>query len=105
MIALVLAPIVTMVQPAAPPPTRCALPQATATANHAPMRARKLGELPDAEMDLAVIRSMDGCFVRQVVRFHVSDRGPAAGGAEGVEVPGYTGRMVTEGPATAQPAR
>ena len=95
MIALILAPLVVLAPP--PPQPACAAPQMTATAQHAPLQARKLADLPDAEMDLAVIRQVGGCWVRQVVRFHVSDpRGAAP--AKGANVPGYTGTLVPDGP-------
>ena len=104
MLALVLAP---MLAAASPPAHACSLPQTALTSQHAtPPRAQKLGQLPDADMDLAVIRSMDGCWVRQVVRFHVSD--PAPNGAEpGVHVPGFRGTLVPQGSVLApvQPVR
>lgn len=91
MIALVLAPLVAA---AAPPATTCATPQTSLTSQHAPVRAQKLGELPDAEMDLAVIRSVDGCWVRQVVRVKVSQPGaPIAP----LPTPGFTGTLVPDG--------
>ena len=105
MLALVLAPLLTFVGP--PPQPSCKLPQTAQTAQHAPApRAQKLGELPDADMDLAVVRSVDGCWVRQVVRFHVSDPGP--NGAEpGAHVPGIRGTLVPQGPVapSVQPVR
>jgi hypothetical protein len=95
MFALVLAPLLALAPP--PPAHDCGAPQTALTSQNTPMRARKLGDLPDAEMDLAVIRSIDGCWVRQVVRFHVSD--PRGGvPPEGAHVPGYTGTLVPDGP-------
>ena len=93
MLALVLAPMLAVASAPAQP---CSLPQTAPTAQHAPApRAQKLGELPDADMDLAVIRSVDGCWVRQVVRFHVSD--PTPNGAEpGAHVPGFRGTLVPQ---------
>ncbi len=93
MLALVLAPLVALASPA----QACGPPRTVPTAQNAPQQARKLGDLPDAEMDLAVIRSMNGCYVRQVVRFHVSDRNPLNGATPGEHVPGYTGTLVPEG--------
>jgi len=94
MLALVLAPLLAVASPPAP---TCSLPQTAPTAQHAPApRAQKLGELPDADMDLAVIRSVDGCWVRQVVRFHVSDPAPT-GGEPGAHVPGFRGTLVPQG--------
>ncbi|HEY5412512.1 MAG TPA: hypothetical protein VIJ94_17470 [Caulobacteraceae bacterium] len=80
----------------APPAHDCGAPRAAQVAQHAPMQAQKLGQLPDAEMDLAVIRRLGGCWVRQVVRFHVSD--PNAGATtQGSHVPGFTGTLVPDG--------
>jgi len=92
MIALVLAPLIAVVPP--PPAPDCGPAPATPTAQHAPVRARKLGDLPDAEMDLAVLRSVGGCAVREVVRLHVSE-----GAAAVLPTPGFTGKLVLEGPA------
>ena len=94
MLALVLAPMLAVASPPAP---TCSLPQTALTAQHAPaQRVQKLGELPDADMDLAVIRRVDGCWVRQVMRFHVSD--PVANGSEpGAHVQGYRGTLVPQG--------
>lgn len=96
MLAIVLAPMVVL---ASPPAHSCGVPQATSTANHAPLHARKLGDLPDAEMDYAVVRSVGGCWVRQVARFHVSSPAASDASEPGAQVPGYAGRMVPEGPA------
>ena len=98
MLALVLAPLIAV---ATPHPPVCATPPTVRTVQQAPERARKLGDLPDAEMDLAVIRSVGGCYVREVVRFNVSDRNPA-GGALAAPTPGYTGRLVPDS-ATVRP--
>ncbi len=98
MLALVLAPVLTFVSPS-PPPAPCNLPQTTRTAQQAPaLRVRKLGDLPDADMDLAVIRTVDGCAMRQVVRFHVSDPASTAG-ETGLSVPGLKGTLAPQGPA------
>ena len=43
---------------------------------------------------------MNGCYVRQVVRFHVSDRNPLGSATPGEHVPGYTGTLVPEGAVT-----
>ena len=105
MLALVLAPIITMVTP--PPAPTCNLPQTTPTAQHAPStRVQRLGDLPDADMDLAVMRTVDGGAMRQVVRFHVSDRAPT-GAEAGLHVPGIEGTLVPQGPAQqkTQPVR
>ncbi len=91
MLALVLAPLIAV---ATPHPPVCAAPPTVRTVQQAPERARKLGDLPDAEMDLAVIRSVGGCYVREVVRFNVSDRNPA--GRTLAPTPGYTGRLVAD---------
>jgi hypothetical protein len=101
MLALVLAPVLAMASPAARP---CALPQTTHTSHDTPPAAlQKLGDLPDADMDLAVLRTVDGCAMRQVVRFHVSD--PSPGGAEaGLQLPGVKGTLVPQG-AARQPAQ
>jgi hypothetical protein len=98
MIALVLAPLIAL---AAPPPVRdCGPSPTTPVAQHGSIHARKLGDLPDAEMDLAVIRSVDGCAVREVVRFNVSQRGPnGASPAPAAPTPGYMGQLVPNGPA------
>ena len=97
MLSLVLAPALAL---AAPPPAQtCALPQTTPTAQHAPARVQKLGDLPDAQMDLAVIRRIDGCWVKEVVRFNVSERGPNGALTATIPTPGYRGRLVPEGPA------
>jgi len=59
-------------------------------------------------MELAVLRSIDGCWVRQVVRFNVSNPNAPAGPSQGVQIPGYTGTLVPDGPVTpqkVQPAR
>ena len=105
MLALVLAPVLTFVSPS-PPPAPCSLPQTTQTAQHAPTRVQRLGDLPDADMDLAVMRTVDGCAMRQVVRFHVSDPAPT-GGETGLSVPGIRGTLVPQGPARprTQPVR
>ncbi len=97
MIALVLAPLIAVV----PPPTApdCGPPRTVATAQAGQQHVRKLGELPDAEMDLAVIRSIGGCYVRQVVRFNVSSPNAQTLSTPGQHVPGYTGTLVPEGPA------
>ncbi len=80
-----------------PPAPHCAPPQTALAAQHAPLQAQKLGQLPDADMDLAVIRQAGGCWVRQVVRFHVSSpSGPPP--AQGAHTPGYTGTLVPDGP-------
>ncbi len=97
MIALVLAPLVAIAPP--PPAPNCGAPQTFPTAQSGQPHARKLGELPDAEMDLAVIRTMGGCYVRQVVRFNVSDPSLANGATAGEHVPGYTGSLVPDGQA------
>ena len=93
MIALILAPVIAL---AAPPPVACAPARTTQTVQTAPLKAQKLAELPDADMDLAVIRSVGGCSVREVTRFKVSERSPA-----GVDValptPGYRGALVPDG--------
>lgn len=104
MLALVLAPLIVVTR-VAPPAVDCGLPRATETAQNAPIQAQKLGQLPDAEMDLAVVRSVNGCWVRQVVRFHVSDPRPQAG--PGGRAPGFTGTLVPEGRVAppAQPVR
>ncbi len=102
MIALVLAPLVALAPP--PPAPGCGPPRTVATAQTDQLKVRKLGDLPDAEMDLAVIRSVGGCWVRQVVRFHVSD--PQS--QPSVQVPGFRGILVPDGPAgveKVQPAR
>ena len=95
MLALVLAPAIALASP--PPPPDCGAPKTTQAAQHAPLHAQKLGDLPDAEMDLAVIRSVDGCWVREVVRFKVSDRGPAGALATPAPTPGYRGVLVPDG--------
>ncbi len=104
MLALVLAPLLAATSS---PAHACSLPQTAQAAQHAPApRAQKLGELPDADMDLAVIRRVDGCWVRQVMRFHVSD--PVPSGAEpGAHVQGYRGTLVPQGPVAppVQPVR
>ena len=106
MLALVLAPVLTFVSPS-PPAHPCPLPQTQQTSQTAPpSAAHKLGDLPDADMDLTVLRTVDGCAMRQVVRFHVSD--PAPGGAEtGLHLPGVKGTLVPQGFAAqrAQPVR
>ena len=91
MLALVLAPLLAAT---APTPV-CAAPPTVRTVQQAPGRAHKLGDLPDAEMDLAVIRSVGGCSVREVVRFNVSDRDPASR-TPAAPTPGYTGRLVPD---------
>ncbi len=96
MLALVLAPLVAL----APPAQACGPPRTVPTAQNTQQHAQKLGDLPDAEMDLAVIRTMNGCYVRQVVRFHVSDRNPLGSATPGEHVPGYTGTLVPEGAVT-----
>ena len=93
MLALVLAPLVALATPAQP----CGPPRTVPTAQTTPQHAQRLGDLPDAEMDLAVIRSMNGCYVRQVVRFHVSDRNPLNSPEPGGRLPGYTGTLVPDG--------
>jgi hypothetical protein len=100
MIALVLAPLIAIVPP--PPAPNCGPAPTTPVVQHAlpPARATRLGDLPDAEMDLAVLRSVDGCAVREVVRFNVSQRGPnGALQAPAQPTPGYAGRLVRSGPA------
>ena len=97
MIALVLAPLIAVVPP--PPAPDCGPPRTVATAQTGQQHVRKLGELPDAEMDLAVIRSIGGCYVRQVVRFNVSSPNAQTLATPGEHVPGYTGTLVPEGPA------
>ncbi len=98
MIALVLAPLIAIVPP--PPAPDCGPAATIPTAQHAPVRAQRLGDLPDAEMDLAVLRSVDGCSVREVVRFNVSTRGPnGALPAPAAPTPGYAGKLVPTGPA------
>ena len=92
MLALVLAPLIAVATPPAP---ICAAPPTVQTAQREPLRARKLGDLPDAEMDLAVIRSVGGCYVREVVRFNVSDANPASR-TRAQPTPGYTGRLVPD---------
>ncbi len=95
------------VAPTPPPNTNCTAPRTALTAQSAPVHARKLGDLPDAEMDLAVIRSVGGCWVREVIRFNVSQR-DRAGPAVAVPTPGYRGQLVTEGkvaPTTTPAAR
>ena len=90
------------IAPAPPPTMTCAAPRPVQAAQHAPMRAQKLGDLPDAEMDLAVVRSVDGCWVRQVVRFNVSTPGLAAT-PKGEHIPGYTGTLVPDAGVTPTP--
>ncbi len=81
----------------------CALPHTSGAAFHAPVTARKLGDAPDANLVLAVLRQVDGCDYQQVTRFHVSN--PAAPAADqGLEVPGLTGVLVPSGGAV-EPAR
>ena len=91
MLALVLAPLLAT----AAPTQACAAPPTVRTVQQAPERTRKLGDLPDAEMDLAVIRSVGGCYVREVVRFNVSDRS-LAGRTLAVPTPGYAGQLVPD---------
>ena len=91
MLALVLAPLIAVATPHAPV---CAASPTVRTVQQAPERARKLGDLPDAEMDLAVIRSVGGCYVREVVRFKVSDHNPAARTL--APTPGYAGQLVPD---------
>ena len=100
MLALVLAPMLAL---ASPPSHPCSLPQTTQTSHSAPPAAlQKLGDLPDADMDLAVLRTVDGCAMRQVVRFHVSD--PKPGGVEaGLQLPGVKGTLVPQGMARQSP--
>ena len=98
--ALVLAAGVAALQAASPPAHSCGTPQASSTASHMPIAPQTLGQLPDAVMELAVMRSLDGCWVRQVVRFNVSQRTPPTDNLPGVEIPGYTGRLVPMGPMT-----
>ena len=51
MLALVLAPMIFMAKPDPAPAHPCPLAQTTQTAQHAPpAAARKLGELPDADV-------------------------------------------------------
>jgi len=85
------------IAPAPPPSPACAAPQTALTSQTAPMQARKLGDLPDAEMDLAVIRSVGGCWVREVTRTHVSQRGPIGAPAP-IPTPGFRGALVPDGP-------
>ncbi len=96
---LVLAGIAAL-QAASPPAHNCGAPPTSSTASHAPMGAQKLGQLPDAVMELAVLRSIDGCWVRQVVRFNVSNPGALQRPETGVQIPGYTGTFITDGPVT-----
>lgn len=95
MIALILAPIVVLAAP--PPAVACAGPVTSHTVQTAPAHLQKLGDLPDADMDLAVIRNVGGCWVREVTRFNVSERNQA-GTAVTLPTPGYRGRLVPTGP-------
>ncbi len=81
---------------ASPPAITCAPARTVDTATRAQPRLQKLGDLPDAEMDLAVVRRVDGCWVREVIRLNVSQRNPA--GPSGVApTPGYRGLLVPDG--------
>ena len=93
MIALILAPVVALASP--PPQITCAAPVTTRTAQTTTTHIQKLADLPDADMDLAVIRSVNGCAVREVTRFKVSERNPAAAAA--IPTPGYRGVLVPTG--------
>ena len=90
MIALILAPVVALASP--PPQTTCAAPVTTRTAQTTTTHIQKLGDLPDADMDLAVIRSVGGCWVREVTRFKVSQGESAV--APAIPTPGYRGALV-----------
>jgi hypothetical protein len=81
---------------ASPPAIPCGPASTVEAATSAQPHACKLGDLPDAEMDLAVLRRVNGCSVREVVRFKVSVRGPA-GPSVVVPTPGFRGRLVPDG--------
>ncbi len=82
-----------MLPPAAAPKAPACAPRTTAAASpSAPARARKLGELPDANSVLAVLVTVDGCPYQVITRFKVSSPGPfyargvlAPAGGGGVE--------------------
>jgi hypothetical protein len=95
MIALILAPIVALASPP-PPAATCAAPVTTRTVQTGSTRIQKLGDLPDADMELAVIRSVGGCSVREVTRFKVSQRS-AIGMAVAIPTPGFRGELVPNG--------
>jgi hypothetical protein len=60
---------------AAPRSLPCPAPPQTPTAFIAPLRPRKLADLPDANHVLLVLRNVGGCVYQQVVRFKVSTPG------------------------------
>ena len=66
----------------------CPAPAQIPTASTTHARLSKLGDLPDANQVLLVLRTVDGCAYQQVVRFKVSTSGgqPAAD-PRGVLVP------------------
>jgi hypothetical protein len=101
MIALLLAADLTL-QPPAPAPPVCDLPRATSTANPAPPRTRKLGDLPDASEVLLVDRKIGGCRYLQVVRTKVSQGGGAE--PEGLHVQGMRGVLVPADSGKIEPA-
>ena len=72
MLSLVLAAAVSALNALPPPEHHCPSPPQTPTASGAPLKARKLADLPDANQVLLVMRTIDGCAYQQVVRFRVS---------------------------------
>jgi hypothetical protein len=73
MLSLVFA-VAVATTPLAAPAHPCSLPVTAPTGNHAPQAVQKLGDLPDANMVLAVVRRVDGCDYQQIVGVHVSGR-------------------------------
>ena len=72
MIALVLAAAL-----AGSAPGSCVQPLMTTAGPAGPVRAQKLGELPDALAIRAVLRTVGACPYQDVIRFDVSKPGPS----------------------------
>ena len=80
-----------------PPPVAAqdCLTRPQTTSSSTPVRAQRLAELPDANVVLAVMRSVGGCSYQQVVGFNVSTHAPAQ--ASGIHVPGWRGTLIPDG--------
>ena len=94
--ALILAAVVTIAPtPSGPTALDCLGRQQIPTSSAQPLRAQRLGSLPDANEIRAVLRTVNGCSYQEVVGFNVSTHAPAPAG--GLHLNGWTGTLVPDG--------
>ena len=93
--ALILAAVVTIAPtPTGPTTLDCLARQQIPASTVQPLRAQRLGSLPDANEVRAVLRTVNGCPYQEVVGFNVSTHAPAPAG--GLHLNGWTGTLIPD---------